>query len=501
MDMNRRCLIKCLAGGAASAAASGGAAASARAKPSGEQPAGGARALSSAERDGLVREWWETSVLDATGKYVFDEEVKAVNAMMVGVDEYPEWAVQVRGAMPKYGFEMCSHRWLDGLDNAMGMVGSEQYRPSGAGRCGDVPGAAVDAAVRKALAVQQWVRGVAPDDGLGRQVAAWLGEPTAEKREAATSFAELVLAHLLKSDQVAAAAAAEWQARAERNGIVKAMYEGEGLPHFLRCACGFKTVDRLDVYVRMIGGDLSEAGQRHGICNQQLRFVFRDDPARFDVTRGYLWGLDAYLMGRDEKWLLASKPDCAGAAIYALQAVSSPGPPTPLRRWLVASLLKSTKIWCQRTIEVTGEDAVPAYARDLPDVVAAARAEPLKVSRELIDTVGYCGLVCGVCENRCPCKLSPEVGDANCYQRTCCQEKGLDGCWECEQFPCDNGYFARDNETWRGLCIAATQCAREQGLEDYVRMIVTRFGLTAEYGDITHKTPEEALRILRGVGG
>ena len=49
------------------------------------------------------------------------------------------------------------------------------------------------------------------------------------------------------------------------------------------------------------------------------------------------------------------------------------GSPTPLRRWLVASLLKSTKIWCQALLNATAkyDVALPAYALDLPDVVAA----------------------------------------------------------------------------------------------------------------------------------
>ncbi len=150
-------------------------------------------------------------------------------------------------------------------------------------------------------------------------------------------------------------------------------YSGEGFDFLLQNRCGFKIIDRLDIAIRVIGGDDSESPDLVAVCIGQIRFVPRDDPARFDTTRGYLWGLDACLRGRGQEWLRANNPECAGAAIYALQGVSRAGPPTPLRRWLVASLLKSTTIWCQALLNATGryDVALPAYALDLPDVVAA----------------------------------------------------------------------------------------------------------------------------------
>ena len=89
------------------------------------------------------------------------------------------------------------------------------------------------------------------------------------------------------------------------------------------------------------------------------------------MTLGYLWGWQAYLLGRDKIWLRSTHPDCAGAAIYALQGVSRAGPPIPLRRWLIASLLKATKIWCQCALNKAGGDFVPAVATDLPDLLVA----------------------------------------------------------------------------------------------------------------------------------
>ena len=326
--------------------------------------------------DTLTRKWWETSVLDATGAYVWDDEVQAVNAMTTEIQEFPAWALQVRGAMPRYGFEMCGHRWLEGLDDVLRMIGAEKFTPSSAGHCGDVPGWVVDAAGQRAAAVQNWLDGQPPSQqGLDRQVAAWLGDITPEKREAARCYVELLRSYFFRpakpGDDATKTVVDRWQAQAGQNETVQFMLHTYGLVDSLENRCGFKTIDRLDDYICIIGGDLSQRAEVRGNCNTQLRFVLRDDPARYTSTRGYLWGLYAYLVGRDQAWLLANKPDCAGAAIHALLGVSHMGDPTPLRRWLVASLLKSTKIWCQCALNRLREENVPAYVRDLPDVTAA----------------------------------------------------------------------------------------------------------------------------------
>jgi len=333
---------------------------------------------------GLVDEEWWVAPLVYTWpgrERVWDEEVKAVNAMMDEIDEFPEWALQIRGAMPnRDGFEMCTHRWLDGLDHVIWEIGAEEFRPSKAGWCGDVPGRIVDAAEQRAAAVQKWVdRLVPPKNVLAKQVFDWLGEPTLEKTEAAHCYVDLVRAYFFQSHDHAKALSEQWRTRADKNDILKLIFEGEGFDGLLQNRCGFKIIDRLDLYIRIIGGDLSQLADRQGICNSQLRFIPKDDPARLEKTIGYLWGWQAYLLGKDEQWLRANKPELAGATIHALRGVSRKGDPTPLRRWLVASLLKSTKLWCQYALKVIPAESVPEYVRDLPDVVAGIEGSTRKV--------------------------------------------------------------------------------------------------------------------------
>ena len=53
--------------------------------------------------------------------------------------------------------------------------------------------------------------------------------------------------------------------------------------------------------------------------------------------------------------------------------------------------------------------------------------------------IAYCGLACYLCNEHADCagcKSGACVQAAACKNRRCCLEKGLEGCWECAQFPC-----------------------------------------------------------------
>lgn len=119
--------------------------------------------------------------------------------------------------------------------------------------------------------------------------------------------------------------------------------------------------------------------------------------------------------------------------------------------------------------------------------------------RELVRTVAYCGLVCGVCKNACQPDCRGGGGAEDCYQRKCCIEKELDGCWECDDFLCNKGFFADGHDpAWRGLCIGSVQCIKGLGIGAYVECLVSRLGKAVEYGEYRYKDPEEIRQILCG---
>jgi hypothetical protein len=71
--------------------------------------------------------------------------------------------------------------------------------------------------------------------------------------------------------------------------------------------------------------------------------------------------------------------------------------------------------------------------------------------------------------------------------------KGIDGCWQCEAYPCDAGYFV--DEAWRGLCRAFIQTIKANGIDEYVRRFNSRFGNVVEFGELRFKTEQE-IRVL-----
>lgn len=317
----------------------------------------------------VTKKCWETSAFHKGQEYVLDDEALALNDMASRLGELADWAVSVREQMPKYGFELCSHRWVEGLEEAMKMIAAQKAWPTEAGRCGDVPAAVTQAALQRAGAVQAWLNGQAPSDPIKTRVAAVLGQPTPEKTEAAECFVQLVKI-CFDERRDPKESAKQWRAKAVDNPTLAIMFKGEGFDSLLQNPCGFKIVDRLDIYIQIIGGDLSKASERNGVCNDQSRFILRDDPQRFTVTRGYLWGMHAYLAGRDAEWLKQNKPHCAEAAVYALETVSRVGPLDPLRSWVVASLLKSAKTWVQKIATDKPFDSIPDHPKDLPDLPA-----------------------------------------------------------------------------------------------------------------------------------
>ena len=53
--------------------------------------------------------------------------------------------------------------------------------------------------------------------------------------------------------------------------------------------------------------------------------------------------------------------------------------------------------------------------------------------------LAYCGLACCVCGENKTCAGCRNAGCKNkewCKHFNCCKEKGLNGCWECDEFPC-----------------------------------------------------------------
>jgi RNA polymerase sigma factor (sigma-70 family) len=328
--------------------------------------------------DDRTDRWWH-SVAEAQGQAGATRATESglLQVMKLQLEQIPQWAWQVTAQVPTWGFESCVHRWLDGLDELAEMIGTERWHVRSMGNCGDVPARVAEQAERRASAVEHWLSNPGrPVSDLDRQMADWLGHPTPAKKEAARCFIELVRAFFFRPKQEARAIAARWREHASEDEILSRLFYGDGLDRGLESSCGFRTIARLETFIRMIGGDDSELEETRWVCNTQLRYVLRDDPERVAVTRGYLWGLYACLAGHDEGWLRENHEDCVGAAVRTLRRVSSSSDRSPVRRWVVGSLLSATKFWYLQMLNRAGRDNAPGYASDVPALDAELLGVP-----------------------------------------------------------------------------------------------------------------------------
>jgi hypothetical protein len=58
--------------------------------------------------------------------------------------------------------------------------------------------------------------------------------------------------------------------------------------------------------------------------------------------------------------------------------------------------------------------------------------------------IAFCGLACCVCSENHDCVGCRNEGCKDkgwCKSYNCCKQKGLDGCWQCTDFPCPNEMF------------------------------------------------------------
>ncbi len=60
--------------------------------------------------------------------------------------------------------------------------------------------------------------------------------------------------------------------------------------------------------------------------------------------------------------------------------------------------------------------------------------------------IAYCGLACCACSENSTCAGCRNDGCSDktwCRPFNCCPSKGLAGCWECGDFPCDDPLFSK----------------------------------------------------------
>ena len=136
------------------------------------------------------------------------------------------------------------------------------------------------------------------------------------------------------------------------------------------------------------------------------------------------------------------------------------------------------------------------------------KAEIVERARKGVDMIAYCGLSCnhcflgewcGGCRSvfSC-CSYGAYVGTGKCPNIRCCEEKGLGGCYECNEImSCTKGFYTPDND---GAAASKAQALfiKKHGKGDFLKAHDT---LHQKYSfektqEILGQNVEEGLRIL-----
>lgn len=107
-----------------------------------------------------------------------------------------------------------------------------------------------------------------------------------------------------------------------------------------------------------------------------------------------------------------------------------------------------------------------------------------------------CGLNCKLCNeanNGCTgCRNGG--GNKNCLQLICCQEKKINGCWQCHEFPCNKGGF--ENMEKRGIMIAFATSIKQFGHETSYEIISRELGSTINYQEFNFISEQNISNLL-----
>lgn len=95
----------------------------------------------------------------------------------------------------------------------------------------------------------------------------------------------------------------------------------------------------------------------------------------------------------------------------------------------------------------------------------------------IAQNIGYCGLVCALCHeaDKCAgCKSESNccgrhLSDEGCFQFNCCVKKEINGCWECDDGPCDRDMFSEHHDIRNRTFV---KVAKNEGIEKLAEYVL-----------------------------
>ena len=115
---------------------------------------------------------------------------------------------------------------------------------------------------------------------------------------------------------------------------------------------------------------------------------------------------------------------------------------------------------------------------------------------------GYCGIACHSCafNANCPgCRSGRCERASVCQVFQCASKKGIAGCWECSDFPCNKDMMQMPKCV--GSCMAIKEAGEEKVTECMLQneaegMVYMREGITGDY-DALGSAENIKIKLLR----
>ena len=136
--------------------------------------------------------------------------------------------------------------------------------------------------------------------------------------------------------------------------------------------------------------------------------------------------------------------------------------------------------WCSK--DVQGLIRMPFSRHWIMHIEAMQRIKNrlCKLARKGVDPIAYCGFSCNHCflSEWCgscrttynTCSFATVSPDGKCPNAVCCQKKGIDGCYACDQLEnCEKGFYTPSND---GANAARAQAMyiQKHGKKDFLKM-------------------------------
>lgn len=125
--------------------------------------------------------------------------------------------------------------------------------------------------------------------------------------------------------------------------------------------------------------------------------------------------------------------------------------------------------------------------------------------KDVIENIGRCGKICTFCRDSAFCRGCTSNNAAcarhgkrdGCFQYRCSSKKGIQGCWECDDAPCEMDVFSKENNIRNRAFI---RFAKYEGVEELGKCVFHNMIHGILYGEgkdyDRFETEEEVVRLL-----